>query len=84
MLLPSSPVRYSGLSVAYMLSGLLGSALTPAITTWLLSATGQSDSIAYYIAASAGLSLVALFLLRDNHKRDIDRVGATTTIRTAA
>lgn len=75
-----SKVRYSGLSIAYMLSGLLGSAITPAVTVWLLDITGQSDSIAWYIAAAAVLSFVALFLLNDNHKRDIDRVGATTAI----
>ncbi|MFF8817493.1 MULTISPECIES: MFS transporter [Leucobacter] len=75
-----SKVRYSGLSISYMLSGLLGSAITPAITVWLLDLTGQSDSIAWYIAAAAVLSFVALFLLSDNHKRDIDRVGATTAI----
>ncbi|MGO2139718.1 MAG: MFS transporter [Leucobacter sp.] len=75
-----SKVRYSGLSIAYMLSGLLGSAITPAVTVWLLDITGQSDSIAWYIAAAAALSFVALFLLNDNHKRDIDRVGATTAI----
>lgn len=75
-----SKVRYSGLSISYMLSGLLGSAITPAITVWLLNLTGQSDSIAWYIAAAAALSFVALFLLRDNRLRDIDRVGATTAI----
>lgn len=75
-----SKVRYSGLSIAYMLSGLLGSAITPAITVWLLDLTGQSDSVAWYIAAASALSFVALFLLRDNRLRDIDRVGATTSI----
>ncbi|MDI6023635.1 MFS transporter [Leucobacter sp. UT-8R-CII-1-4] len=75
-----SKVRYSGLSIAYMLSGLLGSAITPAVTVWLLDLTGQSDSIAWYIAAAAALSFIALFLLNDNHKRDIDRVGATSAI----
>lgn len=75
-----SKVRYSGLSVAYMLSGLLGSAITPAVTVWLLDLTGQSDSMAWYIAAAAGLSFVALMLLTDNRKRNIDRVGATTAV----
>lgn len=75
-----SKVRYSGLSISYMLSGLLGSAITPAITVWLLNLTGQSDSIAWYITAAAALSFVALFMLNDNHKRDIDRVGATSAI----
>lgn len=75
-----SKVRYSGLSIAYMLSGLLGSAITPAISIWLLDLTGESSSIAWYIAASAVLSFIALFMLNDNHKRDIDRVAATTAI----
>lgn len=73
-------VRYSGLSVAYMLSGLLGSAITPAVTVWLLNLTGQSDSIAWYIVGTAVLSLIALFLLTDNRFRNIDRVGATTAV----
>ncbi|QIM19613.1 MHS family MFS transporter [Leucobacter coleopterorum] len=77
-------VRYSGLSVAYMLSGLLGSAITPAITVWLLNLTGQSDSIAWYILGASLLSLIALFLLTDNRLRNIDRVGATTSVEVPA
>ncbi|WP_219844522.1 MULTISPECIES: MFS transporter [unclassified Arthrobacter] len=69
-----SKVRYSGLSVAYMLSGLLGSAATPFVTTWLLGMTGQSSSIAWYIMAAAGLSLVALFLLTETRYGNIDAV----------
>lgn len=65
-------IRYSGLSVAYMLSGLLGSALTPAITVWLLDVTGQSSSIAWYILGSAILSFIALFLLAENRTRSLD------------
>lgn len=65
-------IRYSGLSVAYMLSGLLGSAITPAATVWLLDVTGQSDSMAWYIAAAAALSLVCLFLLAGSHAHDFD------------
>lgn len=67
-------VRYSGLSVAYMLSGLLGSAITPAITVALLNATGQSSSIAFYIVGASVLSLIALLILTDNRNRDIDSV----------
>lgn len=71
-----SKIRYSGLSVAYMLSGLLGSAITPAITVWLLSLTGQSSSIAWYIAIAALISLVALLLLAENRLESIDSVDA--------
>ena len=48
-------VRYSGLSIAYMLSGVLGSAATPIITTWLLSTTGKGSSVAWYMIGSAAL-----------------------------
>ncbi len=58
-------VRYSGLSVAYMLSGLLGSASTPAATVALLSLTGDSSSIAWYALGAAVLSLLALLLLTE-------------------
>lgn len=64
-------VRYSGLSISYMLSGVLGSALTPIITTWLLSATGSGASVAWYMIGSALLSAVALLLLSETIKRDL-------------
>lgn len=67
-----SKVRYSGLSVSYMLSGLLGSAITPAITVWLLALTGQSDSIAWYVGLAAVLSLLALLLLGEGLGKNID------------
>jgi len=68
-------VRYSGLSVAYMLSGLLGSAATPAVTAWLLAATGNSSSIAWYVLGAATLSLLALLLLAETRFGDIDEPG---------
>ncbi|WP_411088539.1 MFS transporter [Streptomyces sp. 061-3] len=68
-------VRYSGLSVAYMLSGLLGSAATPAVTAWLLSATGSSSSIAWYVLGAASLSLLALLLLAETRFGDVDAPG---------
>ncbi|WP_228022624.1 MFS transporter [Streptomyces acidicola] len=71
-------VRYSGLSVAYMLSGLLGSAATPAVTAWLLSLTGSSSSIAWYVLGAAVVSLLALLLLAETRFGDIDEPGVAT------
>ncbi|MFI9630574.1 MFS transporter [Streptomyces sp. NPDC052042] len=71
-------VRYSGLSVAYMLSGLLGSAATPAVTAMLLASTGSSSSIAWYVLGAAVLSLLALFLLAETRFGDIDEPGTTS------
>ena len=64
-------VRYSGLSVSYMLSGLLGSAATPIVTTALLSWTGKGSSVAWYMIGSAVISLIALLLLTETFKRNI-------------
>ncbi|KVW82979.1 MFS transporter [Burkholderia cepacia] len=64
-------VRYSGLSVSYMLSGLLGSAATPIVTTALLSATGRGSSVAWYMVASALISALALLMLTETLKRDL-------------
>lgn len=64
-------VRYSGLSIAYMLSGVLGSAATPFVTTWLLAATGQGSSVAWYMIGSAVLSAGALMLLVETVRRDL-------------
>jgi metabolite-proton symporter len=64
-------VRYSGLSVSYMLSGLLGSAATPIITTALLSATGRGSSIAWYMIGSAIISAIALLMLTETLRTDL-------------
>ncbi len=64
-------VRYSGLSISYMLSGLLGSAATPIITTALLSATGKGSSVAWYMIGSAALSAGALLLLAETLKKEV-------------
>ena len=58
-----------------MLSGLLGSAVTPAVTAWLLSATGSSSSIAWYVLGAASLSLLALLLLAETRFGSIDEPG---------
>ena len=70
-------VRYSGLSVAYMLSGLLGSAATPIVTTALLAMTGKGSSVAWYMIGSAVISLIALLMLTETFKRDLGSASAS-------
>lgn len=77
-------VRYSGLSISYMLSGLLGSAATPIITTALLSATGKGSSVAWYMIGSAALSTVALILLAETLKRDLGSTVEPAAAKVAA
>ena len=66
-------VRYSGLSISYMLSGVLGSATTPVVTTWLLSATGKGSSVAWYMIGSALISATALMVLTETAKKDLTK-----------
>lgn len=67
-------VRYSGLSVAYMLSGLIGTAALTLATTALLNATGQGSSVAWFIIGTAIVAGLALLGLRDNSRNEIDAV----------
>lgn len=67
-----------------MLSGLLGSAATPFITTWLLGLTGESSSIAWYILAAALASLAALFVLTETRHGNIDAVDEAPAVAGAA
>lgn len=75
-------VRYSGLSVSYMLSGLLGSAATPIVTTALLSATGRGSSVAWYMIGSAAISAIALLLLAETFRKG--RPSVTQTLAAAS
>lgn len=56
-------VRYSGVSIGYTLSQVVGSAFAPTIATALYAATGTSAAIAaYLIAVSVVSALAACFL----------------------
>lgn len=76
-------MRYSGLSISYMLSGLLGSAATPIVTTALLAATGKGSSVAWYMIGAALISLLALLLLTETFKRDISEIPVEKTADTS-
>lgn len=56
-------VRYSGVSVAFNVGGILGGGLTPIIAEQLVSAGGLAY-VGYYLSAAAALSLIGLFTLR--------------------
>ena len=53
-------VRYSGVSIGYTLSQVLGSAFAPTIATALYTATGSSNAIAAYLIAASAVSAVAV------------------------
>jgi MFS family permease len=54
-----APVRYSGTSLAFNLSGILGASLAPYAAMWLASRFGLA-AVGHYLAAAALLTLAAL------------------------
>ena len=52
-------VRYTGASLAFNLSGILGASLAPYVATWLARNYGLAY-VGYYLAAAAVLTLLAL------------------------
>ncbi|SDH16579.1 MFS transporter [Nonomuraea jiangxiensis] len=56
--------RYSGISIAYQLGGMIGGALTPIVATALFEAYRSSTAIALYVAGLSLISLVAVLGVR--------------------
>ena len=61
-------VRYTGASLAFNLSGILGASLAPYLATWLARNYGLSY-VGYYLAGAAVLTLLALLTVpRQGHE----------------
>ncbi|WP_032385025.1 MFS transporter [Rhodococcoides fascians] len=56
-------VRYSGVSIGYTISQVVGSAFAPTIATALYAATGSSVSIVIYLVVVSLISIVSVILL---------------------
>ncbi|MFI9813864.1 MFS transporter [Saccharothrix variisporea] len=65
-------VRYSGASLGYQLSAIVGGGLAPLIATSLYAATGTSLSTAAYLAVICLISLVAIVFVPETHRADLD------------
>lgn len=66
-------VRYTGLGLAYSLSNAIFSGCAGLIITGLIKQTGNLDIPAYYVMATAVVSLFALMTLKKNdHLRSLD------------
>jgi MFS family permease len=63
-------VRYTGSSIAFSIAGILGASLAPYIATWLATRFGL-PFVGYYLSASAALSLLGLFTIRETKDEDL-------------
>lgn len=64
-------VRYTGSSLAFSLAGILGASLAPYIATSLAEKYGL-PYVGYYLAASAIVTLMGLFMIRETKDEDLN------------
>jgi metabolite-proton symporter len=70
--------RYSGASVAYSASGIVGGGLTPIFATNLLASTGSSAAVSAYVLVIAVICILSLLPLRETKDADFTD-GLTST-----
>ncbi|WOE32569.1 MULTISPECIES: MFS transporter [unclassified Acinetobacter] len=63
-LFPAS-IRFSGISISYALGAILGGAFAPMIGTWLVSMTGSTQAVTYYLALMTLIALCSTLSMRD-------------------
>jgi MFS family permease len=67
-----SRLRYSGSSLGYQLASVTAGGPAPLIAVWLMKEYQSSTAVAIYLAVSALVSLIALWLLPDRSKADLE------------
>ncbi|WP_067134961.1 MFS transporter [Microtetraspora malaysiensis] len=78
-------IRYSGISIAYQLGGMIGGAVTPLVLTALFDAYNSSTLIACYVAGLSLVSFVGILGLRGGAAVQEERpVDAAATAAEAA
>ena len=68
-LFPAS-IRFSGVAISYALGAVIGGAFAPTIAQGLLQATGTTASVSLYLLVMAGISLLAVSLVRDRKRSE--------------
>ncbi len=60
-------VRYTGMAITYNVSAALFGGTAPFVCEWLISTTGTSYSIAWYVVVCCVMSLAAFYFYKDRH-----------------
>jgi metabolite-proton symporter len=64
-------VRYSGVSVGYQLASILAGGLAPLVAVWLYTRFDSGYAVAWYVAASAALTILAVGTYGETRHRDL-------------
>jgi MFS family permease len=71
-----TPIRYSGVSLAYQLTSIVAGSLAPIIAIALLRQTGSAHAVAIYVAIASAISLAAALLARETRGRTFAQIDA--------
>ncbi|GLY69083.1 MFS transporter [Amycolatopsis taiwanensis] len=76
--------RYSGASLGYQLSGIVGGSLAPTIAVALLRVSGSTTLVVVYVCAALALVLVTALLTRETRGGDLQDSGSVAKVRSAS
>ena len=65
-------LRYSGSSLGYQLASVTAGGPAPIVALWLFERYRSSTAVAVYVSLSAVVSLIALSLLPDRSRRELE------------
>jgi metabolite-proton symporter len=69
-------VRYSGASLGYQFASVFAGGLAPFIMAALLAATGSAWSVSLYIVATAVITFVSVYTIKEHFRRDLYETSA--------
>lgn len=72
-------VRYTGSSLAFSLAGVAGAGPAPSIAGWLATNHGI-NSVGYYLAASAVLTLAGLMMIRETKDDELNELSTAAEV----
>lgn len=67
-------VRYTGAAISFSFGGILGGSLTPFAAAWMVEKYGLQGTvyIGWFLIAACILSMIAVLLLPETHKQEIE------------
>jgi MFS family permease len=74
----STRVRYSGASLGYQIAGVLGGALAPIISIWLLDRFGSALPVSLYVLGGLLITIVSVWLAPETARTDLHQEPAWT------
>lgn len=65
-------VRYTGASMGYQLAGIVGGALAPIISTWLLDTYDSNLAVSAYVVGMLAITVVCVLIAPETSKADLN------------